>query len=107
MFNPVNFNVYVSDDLARRLAALAKRSGTKRNTIIRRALESWVERAGATWPDVVLSWTGDPTVIPFESFRAELRDPGADPFEPQATGGRRPIQGKREGRVARLGKQQK
>jgi hypothetical protein len=68
----VNFNVYVSDELARRLAALAKRSGTKRNTLIRKALESWVSRAGTTWPEVVLEWSGEPSAVPFESFRGDL-----------------------------------
>ena len=80
----MNFNVYVSDDLARRLAALAKRSGTKRNTLIRKALESWVGRAGATWPDVVLRWTGDPAAVPFESFRSELEGARDDPFKAEA-----------------------
>ncbi len=94
----VNFNVYVSDDLARRLAALAKRSGTKRNTIIRKALESWVSRAGATWPDVVLQWSGEPTAVPFESLRSELGEVPDDPFEAKGQSRRRPASGSRRKR---------
>jgi hypothetical protein len=103
MFIAVNFNVYVSDDLARRLAALAKRSGTKRNTLIRKALESWVGRAGTAWPDVVLLWTGEPKAVPFESFRGELEGAREDPFEREARGTRRPPRRRRR-RIASRGK---
>lgn len=96
--------MYVSDDLARRLAALAKRSGTKRNTLIRKALESWVGRAGATWPDVVLQWRGEPAAVPFESFRRELESASDDPFMSEAPSRRRVRESGQRRRSASRGK---
>jgi hypothetical protein len=63
--------VSVSDDLARRLVALAKRRGTKPSAEIRKALEHWVGQPTHQRPDVVLPWTGDPTIDPFQSFRED------------------------------------
>jgi hypothetical protein len=76
----VNFNVYIDDTLARKLAVLARRTGAPRNALIRKAIAQWVARSKAGWPTVVLEWEGDPSSVPFEELRAELAAPSADPF---------------------------
>ena len=78
----VNFNVYLDDVIARRLERLAKRTGKPRNAIIRRAVATWLERAQVGWPTVVLEWTGDSSMPPFEQSRRELQEPADDPFLP-------------------------
>jgi hypothetical protein len=78
----VNFNVYLDDETARRLDAVAKASGAPRNALVRRAVAEWLERTGAGWPALILEYAGDPTVQPFESHRDELQPPNDDPFAP-------------------------
>ena len=77
----MNFNVYLDDELAKRLSKLAKRTGSPRDALIRRAVASWVRGAGAAWPARVLEWKGDPSATPFEDARLELAKAPADPFE--------------------------
>lgn len=77
----MNFNVYLDDALVDRLDALAKRSSTPRNALVRKAVEHWVQHEGEVWPPIVLAWTGDRAVVPFESFRAELGEARDAPFE--------------------------
>lgn len=74
----MNFKVSLDEDLARRLAARAKRTGARRNALVRQAVADLVDRT-ASWPDVVVAWKGDASVTPFESFRAELGDAKDDP----------------------------
>ena len=85
----MNFNVYLDDDLARRLAALAKRTGARRNALVRQAVANLVASTSTSWPEAVLAWTGDASVAPFESFRRELSEPNDDPFAPTPSRPRR------------------
>jgi predicted transcriptional regulator len=77
----VNFNVYLDDELAARLASLAKQTGAPRNAVIRQAVASWVSGARAAWPSAVLEWAGDASVTPFEGARRELAEPPHDPLD--------------------------
>jgi hypothetical protein len=85
----VNFNVYLDDDTARRLEAMARSTGTPRNAIVREAIAAWLERAGHSWPPLVLEFEGDPEVAPFEASRSEFRPPVEDPFATTAAQDRR------------------
>jgi predicted transcriptional regulator len=76
----MNFNVYLEDALARRLTVTAKRTGVRRNALIRQAVADWVTRTGASWPAAVLGWMGDPAMRPFEASRAELAKMDDDPL---------------------------
>ncbi len=77
----MNFNVYLEAPLAKKLGALARRTGTKRNALIRQAVAKLVAEDDARWPAMVLAWTGDPDFPPFEATREELRiDADDDPF---------------------------
>jgi predicted transcriptional regulator len=76
----VNFNVYLDDELVRRLDALSKRTGIRRNALIREAVGNLVRRRKTTWPDIILEWKGEPDAVPFEDARSELAEPADDPF---------------------------
>jgi hypothetical protein len=89
IFHSVNLNVYLDDAVARRLDLLARQTGKPRNAIIRHAVATWLERAHAEWPPVVLEWAGDPSTPPFERARDELLDPPEDPFLPAPRASRR------------------
>lgn len=76
----MNFNVYLDDDTARRLDAMARSTGAPRNAIVREAIAAWLERAGRRWPAIILEFEGDPKMAPFEASRSEFRPPVDDPF---------------------------
>ena len=69
----MNFNVYLDDETAKRLDAVARASGKPRNALVRQAVAAWLEHEGRPWPRVVMDYVGDPDIAPFESYRAELR----------------------------------
>jgi hypothetical protein len=85
----VNFNVYLDNDTARRLEAMARSTGTPRNAIVREAIAAWLERAGRSWPALVLEFEGDSEIAPFEASRSEFRPPVEDPFAVTAVQDRR------------------
>jgi len=79
----VNFNVYLDDESARRLDALAKKRKVARNALVREAVQAFLETGTATedrWPDEFLNMPADPTFPRFESHRAELLPPNEDPL---------------------------
>jgi hypothetical protein len=86
----VNFNVYLDEDAAKRLNRLARQSGMARNKLIREAVATFLERAHAAWPRIVLEFEGDVAVTPFEAHRNELRSAMGDPFSSRSArnGGR-------------------
>lgn len=86
--------MYLDDELVRRLEALAKRTGARRNAIIRQAVAAWVGRAGAEWPSIVAEWRRDPAAPRFDDMRSELVEPPADPFAPAKRRGKRPVRRK-------------
>jgi predicted transcriptional regulator len=78
----MNFNIYLSNALGEALKRLAKRRKMTRNALIRNAVEELVAQddQSETWSAAVLNWHGDPTLEPFETHRAGLREPAADPL---------------------------
>jgi len=77
----MNFNVYIDDETAKRLGALARRRGKARNALVREALETMLDRPqSARWPDEVVSFAGLAKVAPFESHRGKLAAVADDPF---------------------------
>ena len=77
----VNFSLHLSDDLVRQLNAVSKATGQSRNTLMREAIEEWLERQTCRqWPEDVLRFSGFPKAIPFEDARAELLSP-KEPFD--------------------------
>ncbi len=76
----MNFNVYLDDESARRLDALARRERVARNALIRRAVVFLLDASRRGWPKEVLAFRGEPAVQPFEAHRAELAPTADDPF---------------------------
>lgn len=76
----MNFNVYLDNETARRLDALARATGSPRNAIVRNAVAAWLDRVAGAWPELVREFPGNPSLAPFESLRDELGSPNDDPF---------------------------
>lgn len=76
----MNFNVYLDSRTAKRLATAARQRRRPRNAIVREAVEQWLVRQGAAWPDAVREFVGDSALEPFEARRRELAEPAEDPF---------------------------
>ncbi len=57
----MNFSVYLKDELAYRLQALAEKEQVSRNHLIAEAIERLVkERESSSWGEEVMSWQGCP-----------------------------------------------
>lgn len=57
----MNFSVYIKDELARKLTAIAKREKVSRNNLINEAVERLVEEHEASdWGEEILNWQGCP-----------------------------------------------
>jgi len=78
----MNFNIYLDSEIGAALKRLAKRRKLTRNALIRKAVEDLLEREthSQAWSEAVLQWRGDIEFPPFESHRAKLAEPAADPF---------------------------
>lgn len=57
----MNFSVYLNDELAKKLQAIAEKEQVSRNNLITEAIERLVaEREFSTWGDEILNWKGCP-----------------------------------------------
>ena len=55
----MNFSVYLKDELAAKLEAIAKREKVSRNNLINEAVESLIQEHEASyWGEEILSWQG-------------------------------------------------
>ena len=72
----MNFNVYIEDLLGKELEESVQTSGKSRNTIIREAIQLWLEQQRKSqWPQSILDFQGVEDSITFESYRDELLSP--------------------------------
>lgn len=76
----MKFNLCLDDATALRLDRLAKQTGTPRNALVRKAVEAWIDQQSLRWPKQVLDFPGDPSLVPFEAHRNELRAADDDPL---------------------------
>ncbi len=77
----MNFNIYIEDELGRKIDFIADISGQKRNNIIREAITQWVmEHYPADWPTSIKNFSGIKDFPAFESYRGELSTPKEDLF---------------------------
>jgi predicted transcriptional regulator len=77
----MNFNIYIDDETGERLNQAAHKTGQSRNALIRRALDDWLNRRGASqWPDEVAGFNGLASMPRFEDTRDKLKPPASDPL---------------------------
>jgi hypothetical protein len=69
----VSFHVYVEPELQDKLDALCKKTGRKRNALVREALRDYVEKqAVSAWPPSFFDFKADQSFPRFESLRDDL-----------------------------------
>lgn len=75
----MNFSIYLSDDLGKKLQAISEREEVSRNHLINEAIARLIEEREATnWGEEVLNWQGCPE---FEISREDnLLKPKEDIF---------------------------
>lgn len=67
------FHVYIEPELEMKLDAFCKKTGKKRNTLVREALREFLDkRVSQDWPESVLKFKPDISLPPFEACRDEL-----------------------------------
>jgi predicted transcriptional regulator len=74
----MNFNIYLNDEIAEKLDYLAEKEQKSRNSLIRAAIEAYLNanRVTSEWPKIILDFQGVGDTIPsFESYRNELKSP--------------------------------
>lgn len=76
----MHFNIYLDDQTGRQLNDCAQSEKKPRNALIREAIEEWLGRHHAGWPEEIMGFQGIGDFLPFESHRAELQPPSLDPF---------------------------
>jgi hypothetical protein len=80
----MSFHVYIEPELVEQLELLCKKTGRKRNAIMREALRSYLESNAQTkWPDAVFQFKPDPTLEPFETSRCEFLPERQGIFSPE------------------------
>ena len=73
MVTRMSFHVYVEPELEHQLEALCKRTGKKRNAVVREALREYVTRQSERpWPKAVFQFKPDPNLVRFETTRTDL-----------------------------------
>ncbi len=78
----MNINIYVEDNLGKKIKERAELLGKSRNSIIREAIKEWLQHHKANqWPTSVQKFKGVSDFPPFESHRSELTNPAEDPLK--------------------------
>ncbi|MEL6580226.1 MAG: ribbon-helix-helix protein, CopG family [Cyanobacteria bacterium J06621_12] len=55
----MNFSVYIKDEMAKKLQAIADKKGVSRNNLITKAVEKLIdEQETNAWGDKILDWQG-------------------------------------------------
>lgn len=78
----MNFSIHIDDKTAAELDQLSKKTGRKRNSLIREAIEKLLQSDKKShWPKEVLELAGAAKDLPpFESYRKEFPPEDKDPF---------------------------
>ncbi len=77
----MNFNIYLDDELGKRLILATESNHRSRNALIREAVDLWLTtHERAQWPKEVLEFEGDIAFPAFESYRDDLGAHKDDPF---------------------------
>jgi hypothetical protein len=78
----MNINIYLEDNLGKKITDNAKALGKTRNAIIREAIKEWLKYHKANqWPASVRRFKGITDFPDFEYYRNDLIKPKDDPFK--------------------------
>lgn len=68
----MSFHVYLEPELEYKLQSLCKKTGKKRNAIVREAIREYVDsHLSSEWPAAVFDFIPDKDLPPFENARNE------------------------------------
>jgi predicted transcriptional regulator len=77
----MNFNLYLEDELGRKVNSIIKETGRKRNEILREAIANWVkEHFDKKWPASITNFEGCKDYIEPQDLRSELKKPNDKGF---------------------------
>lgn len=77
----MSFHVYLEPELQSKVDAFCKKTGQKRNSVIRDALRNYLDdKSELKWPPAVFDFKADPNLPRFESFRDEFPEERDDVF---------------------------
>lgn len=77
----MNVNIYLEEDLHKRLSNYSKKTHLSRNMIIRRALDEWLHNhEKKEWPKGFFDFDGDPEFPLSKELRKGLIKPSEDPL---------------------------
>lgn len=77
----MSFHVYIEPDLESKLDTLCKKTGEKRNAIVRKALRAYVNsHLTADWPEGLFDFKPDKSLPRFEATRSEFASDRDDVF---------------------------
>lgn len=69
----MSFHVYIEPELESKLDSLCKKTGEKRNAIVRKALREYVEsQLNSEWPENLFDFKPDKSLPRFEEYRREF-----------------------------------
>lgn len=69
----MSFHVYVEPELERKLTDLCKKTGRKRNSLVREALREYLVRHSLQdWPEEVFGFKPNNKLVRFESLRGSF-----------------------------------
>lgn len=78
----MNFNIYLKDDIGKRVTKRAKSLHRSRNSIITEALEEWLDRHSASsWPKGFFDFEPIEDVPDFKKMRGDLKEISEDPLK--------------------------
>jgi len=77
----MNVNIYLEENLYKRLSSYSAETHMSRNLIIRSALDQWLRNHEKTvWPAHFFEFEGDPDFPGAQEIRKGLRSPPKDPL---------------------------
>jgi hypothetical protein len=80
----MSFHVYLEPQLQEQVDALSKKTGRKRNAIVREALREYVaKQVKQDWPEEVFRFSADPKLTRFESLRQDSLSQRENIFQDQ------------------------
>ncbi len=78
----MNVNIYLEENLYKRLSGYSKKTHLTRNMIIRRAIDEWLKNhEKKEWPEHFFDFEGDPNFPTEKELRKGLLAPPKDPLK--------------------------